>query len=332
MGKNGNEMLTLFVGNNDESVVLAAKEKDQSAYSINFNNCNEQHSGVCYTSLADLPGIHEFTKLLRAANVIVYSPPTAKWSHDKLHHLTNYYLSAFSLDKTKKILNFNNTRSCYNLLNLVDQRHSENNQLWVAGCSFTIGVGVNEDQRYGNLLSVALNIPVSTLAYSGSSILWATNQLLNSDIQKGDIVVLSVTSPERFPYYDQNTQQITHVTLASYEKHKYPISKKFLVDFNLTYIAVSSILQVKNFCDKIQAKLVIAGMLPGIELATYLYPLSEYLHLNNYYGVSYYGISSNDDGSNSNTFIDFGTDGAHPGPAMHQWYADMILKKLKELT
>jgi hypothetical protein len=36
-------------------------------------------------------------------------------------------------------------------------------------------------------------------------------------------------------------------------------------------------------------------------------------------------------GKKSDMFIDLGNDSAHPGPQMHQFYAENILDKLKEM-
>ena len=81
-----------------------------------------------------------------------------------------------------------------------------------------------------------------------------------------------------------------------------------------------AIYQVINFCQKIGAKLLLAGLLVDPKLAVYLVNLPEYIHLNNYYGVNKEDI-----------FLDVGSDYSHPGPITHQWYADAILTKLKEL-
>ena len=60
-----------------------------------------------------------------------------------------------------------------------------------------------------------LNLPVSTLAQGGTSIFWAADQILRSDIRKDDIVIFMLTSTHRFPYYTNS--QLKHITFRSLE-------------------------------------------------------------------------------------------------------------------
>jgi hypothetical protein len=45
-----------------------------------------------------------------------------------------------------------------NFLNLADSRKTNSYQLWVAGCSFAHGIGIQRDQRFGQLLAEKLNL------------------------------------------------------------------------------------------------------------------------------------------------------------------------------
>jgi hypothetical protein len=315
-------MLTVFLGDNDDSIVFNAKKYDPHAYLITHENCDNQHQGTVYTSISDLPNLLSVSKLLRLADKIIYSPPaTTIWSDNKkgkskLKEWTEYYLTVFGLDKNKKILNFNQpiANDLSTIVKLQDNRRTNKTQLWIAGCSISYGVGVEIEQRYGDILSRELNLPLSNLSESGSSILWAGDQILRSDIQKNDIVVWGLTSLERFPYYDFETKKINHVTPKNYSLFK----DKMSLDFNLTYLAINKIFEVKNFCNKIGTKLVLAGLLTGLDSVIYLKDISEYIHLNNYWGVNH-----------GELYIDLGDDNDHPGPEMHKWYAEKILEKLK---
>lgn len=316
-------MFTLFVGNNDESLAVAAKEYDRSAYLIDFANYSKQHSGVCYTSISDLPGLNDFAKLFRDADTIVYAPPKDdNWSdtkkgHSALKNWTEYYLATFTFDKSKKILNFTQpTPDDLNIITaLAGGRVVENKQLWVFGDSITYGIGVEKEQRYGDIIADKLKLPMSNVSEIGSSPIWAANQILRSDIRKDDIVILGITQPERFPYYNKEHKKLYHVNVMDNSDYQ----DKMSIDFNIIYLTINNIFAVKNFCDKVGAKLVLAGFFIGIDLGLYLKALPEYVHL-----TGYWGINSGD------FWPDYGTDNEHPGPWLHNWYAEKILEKLKE--
>ena len=61
--------------------------------------------------------------------------------------------------------------------------------LWTAGCSVTHGMGVSESERWGNILSEYLDMPEISLSMNGASIKWTADQILRSDIKRGDVVV-----------------------------------------------------------------------------------------------------------------------------------------------
>lgn len=341
--------LTLFVGNNDSTVADAAKLHDSSAYLIDFSNCNSHHTGTCYTSLADMPSKNEFIELFRQAETIIYIP-SDNWSdtsyttanrwtkskkipqyQSKMQHTTERLLQLFSLSRYTKIINCpaitaweSITESAsQTMLELMDHRKTDNPQLWVAGCSFTYGVGVEIEERYANLLANSLQLPVSVIADVASSITWAASQILRSDIRKDDIVVWGITDICRYPYYLKEENIIEHIHINTYkwfpEFHK-KMSVMYLDDPTLLYNAISAIYQVINFCNKIGAKLVLAGLLVSSELGEYLNNNTpNYIHL------------SHRDNVVVVDYIDYAKNNQHPGPISHQWFADNILTLLKEL-
>jgi len=327
------DKLTVFVGDIDDELATSAKLHDSAAYLVDFANYNKQHTGTCYTSIADLPGLVEFSAILRQASTIIYVQPE-KWNNNETNkysskYWTEYYLNVFSLDKTKEVINFSESikyqpTNLSIMLNLLDSRKDELSQiLWVAGCSVTYGVGVTTEQRYGNLLAKQLNLPLRTLGRESSSISYAADQILRSDIKQGDTVVWGITNQLRITYYDPANLELTHITTSNYIKDR-ALDKIIKLDFldnpTLIYSAVIAIYQVINFCQKIGAKLLLAGLLVEPKLAAYFINLPEYIHLYNFYGVT-----------SSTLFLDTGSDNIHPGPLTHQWYADKILNKLKEL-
>lgn len=322
--------LTLYIGDNDESLAQTAKLADPSAYLIEFSNHNKTHTGVAYTSISDLPGLAEFAALLRQADTIVYSPPlNHQWSDlkrggdSRQKYWTEFYLTAFTLKKNKNIINFvpeipkiSNTT--------IEQRKSDEPQLWVSGCSITYGIGVDDPQRYANILSSKLNMPMSLLAFPGASNVWSVDQLLRSDIREGDIVVLGVTTSSRYSYYDVDSDEILYITTSTRDivvnyspKIKDIITNKFLIDYNLIYISINCIMQLINFCKKMNVKLILAGILTDIELSVHFKDLDNYIQFDYSYGVNAY-----------DRFLDNGTDNLHPGPESHKWYAEKILENL----
>jgi hypothetical protein len=319
--------LVLYVGNNDESVAIEAKNRDQFAYLIDHSNYTQEHTGTCYTSIADLPGLTEFAELLRRSNEIVYVTPQSQWSdyltnqknQKSAKEWTEHYLKTFALDPEKKIVNGPTHDTTIPIIaDLCDNRKDSNRQLWVAGCSVTHGIGVEDNQRYPRLIADQLKLPVSILSQSGSSISWAADQLLRSDIRSGDIVIWGLTIIERFPEYNESTNTVIQVNVNNSTD---VITTKFLCSQTLSYISMTSILQVINFCDKVNAKLILAGVLFPPELGSYLNKHYEnYVHLNGFFGVDL-----------DQLFLDVGTDSRHPGQETHRWYATKILERLNLL-
>lgn len=207
------------------------------------------------------------------------------------------------------------------MLTLADQRQSNiQPQLWCVGCSISHGVGINADERYGVLIANSINIPISFLTASGSSIEWAADQICRSDIRPGDIVVWGLTSHYRLSYYSSNL--LCHVHAGMYKinsrlAENVPPARLDSED-NL-YHQLTDVFKVINFCDKIGARLIIANILDDI-IPTYIKDYPGFVQLN-----------SNPNRDAEKMFIDLGADQVHPGPKMHRYYADEILKKIKTL-
>ena len=207
-------------------------------------------------------------------------------------------------------------------LNLCDKRRSNDRQLWIAGCSFAAGVGVSKVQRYGNLIADKLNLPVSYLAQGGTSIEWAADQILRSDIRENDIVIWGITGAGRLCFYDERFDILRHVTVwdDTWRLDDF-IKKKLLVSEHMIYKAVTHIAQVENYLKKISGQWVLIDLpLSGEE---HDLQMSEYLSKSK--------NSSKLFDNDHREFIDRGTDGIHPGPKHHQWYANNILEKYNSL-
>jgi hypothetical protein len=320
-------MLTLFVGDNDQSIATAALQMDSNAFLINQNNCHNYLQGTGYTSLADLSDENNFAKVLQAADIIIYSPPPndvwsdnnkIKFKSKSLKELTEYHLNFFSFDKSKKMLNFTSVYSP--TLNFeINKRLTENKNAWLIGGSITSGVGVAEDEKYSSILSRKLGMPLVDLSMPRTSILWCVDQLLRSQVQKDDLILLELPPCCRFPYY-KYTGEVFHASLSAIEgqmvDHRI-ISTGFLSDPHLIVLSLVSILQLINFCNKIGAKLIILGICCDLELCQELKDFPEYLHLQNYWGYNKYLDFDNQKNDHQ---------GGHPGPKSHQYYAEKILQ------
>jgi len=209
-----------------------------------------------------------------------------------------------------------------NFLYLTESRKSDSAQLWIVGCSFSHGSGVNSNERYGQLLSDKLNLPVTFLTQPGSSIRWAADQILRSDIRKDDIVVWGLTGVSRFPYLDESNilHHVNTNNFNSTKNIKNYFQEQILVSNHLMYDAISSTEQVFNFLKKISSKFILAAM----PCNTPSYDLKIYNYVSNLdYAIMLYDI-------HNYSFIDVGHDQQHPGPKQHQIYAQKILKAINE--
>jgi hypothetical protein len=320
-------MITLFVGDQTSDLANAALLHDDSASLIDHSNYDSTRMlGTYYTSIADLPSLEEFNNILLSANTIVYSPPNV-WSDDNvgfggLKFWTEFYCLVYS--KFKEVIGLDQIDDPHDLdtmLHLNGSRCSNNQQLWVFGDSITFGIGVTDEQRYAEILSKQLDLPLSVLAQPATSILWAADQILRSDIKKDDIVVWGLTNVQRFPFMDDNSNYI-HVTTGHYVRD--PSFQKTLdIDVlshfkNYQLHCVRSVYEVFNYCNKIGAQLFVAGLIVDIELVHYLGKLDCYYHLA--------GIPRNDLGNRGYEFLDVGSDNEHPGPLTHQHYADTLFE------
>lgn len=191
--------LTIFIGDIDESVCLIAKSQDSSAYHLHHSNYQKFISSdldkntAVYTSLGDLPkNLEIIYNILSLADKIVYCPP-ATWSDNKKVNFSDPGDSTQGLTKIllnllpKHIQILNLISDVFDPNPLVDTRKTDSNQIWVAGCSISHGMGVNHNERYGELIATKLNLPCSFLTRPGSAIDWATDQILRSDIREGDL-------------------------------------------------------------------------------------------------------------------------------------------------
>jgi hypothetical protein len=307
--------IDVYVGDVSEYLSVVALQADISAILITSKNYQNLAAGTYYTSIGDLDRLEQFGNILQQADNIFYVEPV-KWSDSNMKTWTEEYLQSFFYANNKVIHGFciNESKDKSAILAQADTRKVKSAQLWVAGCSISIGIGVDATQRYGQLISNQLQMPVSFLSREASSLKWQADQILRSDIQKDDILIWGLTGIHRTPQWKNSV--LRHY-VPNYTKD--PVVLEQLTSDHMIYDAVTSIHQVLNFCAKVDCKIILASLLAhGIE--PYVHDCKNFIGLQNQFGRN-----SND------RFIDLGTDNLHPGPLMHQYYAQEIIKKYHNL-
>ena len=306
-------MITVFVGDVHEYLAVIAQSQDPSAKLVTEKNYKKLASGTWYCSLGDFQNPKNFVQVLQQADEIIYTPPN-EWSNTSTQLETEKQLLDLKILELCTVRNIDHLSwpKLKTLLDLSDVRKIEGPQIWVAGCSISHGMGVAPNQRYGQLVADRLNLPVSFLTCPGSSIAWAGDQLLRTDIRTGDTVIWGLTSWERLCYYTNNG--IAHVNGSYYTAHPefdttVPLSE--LSSQNQLYQSIVKIHEVINFCDKIHVNYVLAGLLT--DLWRYAIINDHYISLTEVYPAYPKDMLNLD---------------PHPGPDMHKWYAEQILKKL----
>jgi hypothetical protein len=332
--KKQNFRLTVFLGDVFEYTSKQALQYDNTAFLLDFNNCEEffnnslTNDTTVYTSLGDLSkNLSQIWNILISSDEIVYCPP-AKWSDNKtlnvtnptdsIHGLTEHLL--LTLPAHVKVTNFNRAGLVPDPVPLVDSRRGNSVQLWIAGCSFSHGLGVESQQRYGQLVANQLDLPVSFLTRDGSSISWAADQILRSDIKAGDIVIWGLTAIERLTYVQDNKLSVG-VTVNTYKvnpKLEKTLPAETLTSQNTFYSHIYSIEQVVNFCKATKAKLLIIGLLTSDSCLRYLADKS-------FFHRYPYSRTFNNNSISEFNFVDTGTDNLHPGPEQHLLYKNFII-------
>lgn len=315
---------TVFFGDTSEYPMQCATEYDPTAILMDHNNYQsilKNPAGTVYSSLGDLPkDISLVYQLLSKADKIFYCD-WAQFVDPDSPSLSQKGFTHHILSLIAKIKNnvYNLNLSQYDpsqYLELVDTRKSKDPQLWIVGCSISHGVGVGHFERYGYLLGGQLNLPVSFLTQPGSSIDWAADQILRSDICKDDIIVWGVTSENRLPIWNSELSKLVHFNIQTKEIiPEYKELTKLLVSNHVLYSSFTHIHQVNNFCKKTQAKLLLLGILNSDVIQLNLHNLENF--------IQYKTFSKHKD---------LGADNLHPGPKQHQIYADFCHSTLKQLN
>lgn len=318
-----NDSVIVYIGDVGEYLCEIAKCHDVSAKLIDSTNYQHLQPGVYFTSVGDLPSLVALGAVLQQANEIIYTPPK-HWSHPKAKTWTEDYLEICLSNSDQRVIGFERDPDLLSdaCQDLAGHRKSKSCQIWIAGCSISHGLGVGPTQRYGNIIAEQLDLPVTYLTKPGSSVCWAGDQILRSDIRAGDKVFWGITSHNRLTYWNDIQNKIVCATLQNYESHQpfldRVIKKNFLVSDACKYQAILAVRQVNNFCRKIKAELILATLISGLE--------SCFNNLENFIPLA--GLHGR---NQEDLYLDIGSDGVHPGIKSHRFFADRMVKKYHQL-
>ena len=308
-------MITLFVGDNDIGCRQKAQAYDSQAFLVDNSNWKKiiqnkfDQDITIFTSFADLPKIDSSTAalwdIISIADKIFYCPPyrwsdeTGNFTWTSQQCLLEYYLyqaqllgcSVFGLDISKY------RESPY--LELVQKRTCNNQCLWVSGCSISHGVGVNIEERYGTIVGCKLNLPTHHLTHFGTSLEWAADQILRSDIRSGDIVIWGLTHETRAPLARNGR-------IGTLTDNQESIDQR--LDETRYYKAITSVYQVINSSRKVGYRLILLPLLCSEKLRMNL------IHQDEFHSLPF-----------QTRYLDVGSDNLHPGARQHKAYVDFCL-------
>lgn len=280
----------------------------------------------CYTSPEDI-GVDNLKLLCDSAKKIQligidYDFLGSNGSESFLYFQLLYFLHT-SNNKNKTNIRDITQNIIRDISQVSQQRSTDDPVLWTIGCSMTAGVGVDPDQRYGHLLATKLGLPEITLSRNGGSIFWAADQILRSNVKQGDVVVWGLTTFARVDIADKfNIISKIFPAYQLLDKQDQLWNDEYFYSRLQHTLCMRYILQVINFCNLLGAKLYIANLLDQT-LGCLLENIhTDYIDLTKKFSSSKrYSFYS---------FIDYGTDGSHPGPKQHQEYADKIFNLIRK--
>jgi hypothetical protein len=306
--------LILFVGNIDSYSFTQAQLINNTVVPIFSKDISTIISiPIGFISIGD-HSLNDFITVLEFATEIHYITSDC-WDSDDAKLKTETWLRYLS---HKKPVHNLPASVALPMIDLIDQRKSTIPQIWAAGCSFTDGDGVEKNERWAQLVSDHLQMPISFLSHCGASNIWAADQILRSDINKNDIVVWGLTGISRVSYFNNNNIDFL-VNSASTDG---AISSRYLASDHLFYSTLLSINQVIKKSKDIGFQLVII-MFPFFikEQEDILF---QYLSQYNFFILGY-------NQTDNLNFIDIGNDNSHPGPKHNRYWADIITKHIDNL-
>lgn len=315
----------LFISYNNYDFSALAKAKQTSL--LEKKNLNKALASTksenWHSSLEDLGiGLDQWSVVLDQANEVILvdlDETFVKKIEDSACYLYLNFFKALTKYRTKT-KNFDWIDNFKNHLVNNSTRPSNNKLLWVTGCSVTAGVGVEEDQRYADIIASKLGLEKVMLARSGSSITWQADQLLQSDIRENDVVIWGLTNFQRIDYAEGLDWLSIPASNLEFKNHFWKYWKYDYFDsYTHSITCIKSILHVINFCKKAKAKLILVNVIED-SWCSFLFTKDD----------NYIDLTRAFDQDGRYRFIDYGWDNDHPGPKQHQEYARQILNFIEE--
>ena len=151
-------MLTIFVVDHERQITGLPE--------ITPDNYRHLTPGSYFITIRRFPkdgfyDLNVFYNILLKASKIVYVPPedgnwtdTDERGYVSSKEVLENMLPNLKLVYRRDVQNIDHLTDNYfsEWTKLVDQRQSENRQLWVAGCALSHGAGVTAEQRYGDIV------------------------------------------------------------------------------------------------------------------------------------------------------------------------------------
>ena len=207
--------------------------------------------------------------------------------------------------------------------NLTATRPCSSSVLWTVGCSYTFGDGVLPHQRWGQILSEKINLQEISLSKSGASIHWAADQIMRSDLRKGDVLVWGLTTIPRIEFADGwylNTGTLFNAVNSKTNRDLY---KDFNYYTSRTHVlqCIHDILAVINFCRIANVELYVINLIETSWLPMVFAKYENFLDLT---------VKSSIASTHIPIPKDIGLDDLHPGPTQHEEYAELIFNFIQE--
>lgn len=245
-----------------------------------------------FTSLKDL----ELDKLLCAIEVAIRVEFGIFESFS--NYVENRIINTIIYEKNKNYKNL-----------LGDKIEINSDEIVFLGCSHTVGVGVEQNQRFSQLASKELGLKEKNLAVKGSGIWQMHNTFFRCKFNKNQKVVLQLSDPYRINYFSNQT-----VTQDSFKNTK---NKELLLTYN------DSILSYQEY--SLISSIISSSKLQEIDLLCFRMSMQ----LPYEYNQSEYLLTTASKSFILGNWLDLGNDNVHSGPLTHKKISSIITKKFK---
>jgi hypothetical protein len=184
--------------------------KNQNSILIDSVNCDFSKNNTYHTTLGDL----SVTEILLIANQFdkIVLDDSGFEKNDQLYSETVSLLEY--VNSKLNNVNISTTKEKSFIDNNLIFDHPGVPSLWIFGCSHSYGTGLEfEDQRYGNILSKSLNMPLKMIAKAGGSMNYSLRHIVNSCFDINDLIIWQIINPARLSYF--NGKHVEEIVLSN---------------------------------------------------------------------------------------------------------------------